>query len=43
MTREEKNQIIEVLSQRLNNSPNFYFTDIGDLNSEKTSELRSMC
>jgi len=43
MTREEKNQIIEVLSQKLNDAPNFYFTDIGDLNSEKTSELRSMC
>jgi large subunit ribosomal protein L10 len=43
MTREEKNQIIEVLSQKLNDAPNFYFTDIGDLNSDKTSELRSMC
>lgn len=43
MTREEKNQVIEVLSQKLNDAPSFYFTDIGDLNSEKTSELRSMC
>lgn len=43
MTREEKNQIIEVLSHRLNDAPGFYFTDIGDLNSEKTGELRSMC
>lgn len=43
MTRTEKIQTIEVLSQKLNETSNFYITNIGDLNSEKTSELRRMC
>jgi len=43
MTRDEKNQSIETLSEKLNKSPNFYFTNMGGLNSEKTSELRRMC
>jgi len=43
MTREEKNQTIETLSQQLNESANFYLTNIGDLNSDITSELRRMC
>ncbi len=43
MTREEKNHSIEALSKQLNQSSNFYFTNIGGLNSEKTGELRRMC
>ena len=43
MTREEKNQAIETLSERLNESANFYLTNIGDLDSVKTSNLRRMC
>jgi large subunit ribosomal protein L10 len=43
MTRTEKIQTIEVLSQKLNETPNFYLTNIGDLNSEITGELRRMC
>lgn len=43
MTREEKNQAIESLSEKLNEASNFYLTNIGDLNSEKTSNLRRMC
>jgi len=43
MTREEKNQFIESLTQDLNNSKYFYITDISDLNSEATSRLRGMC
>ncbi len=43
MTREEKNQFIEALTQDLNNSSYIYLADISDLNSEKTTLLRSMC
>ena len=43
MTKEEKNQIIETLTQELNNAPNFYLTDIGGLTVEKTGELRRLC
>ncbi len=43
MTREEKFQTIEVLSKQLNEIPNFYITNVGDLDSVKTSELRRMC
>jgi len=43
MTREEKNQFIESLTQDLNNSNYFYLADISDLNSETTTRLRGMC
>ncbi|MCF8364724.1 MAG: 50S ribosomal protein L10 [Bacteroidales bacterium] len=43
MTREEKNQTIATLSEKLNQATNFYITNIGDLNSEVTGELRRMC
>lgn len=43
MTREEKNQFIETLTQDLNDSSNFYLADISDLDSQKTHLLRSMC
>jgi len=43
MTREEKNQFIESLTQDLNNSKYFYIADISDLNSEATTRLRGMC
>lgn len=43
MTREEKNQTITVLSEKLNEASNFYITNIGGLNSEKSGELRRMC
>lgn len=43
MTRDEKNQAIETLSVKLNESANFYLTNIGDLDSSRTSDLRRMC
>ncbi len=43
MTKTEKNQIIETLVKELNESPNFYLTDIGGLTVESTGELRRLC
>ena len=43
MTREEKNQFIDSLTEQLNSSNYFYFTDIADLNSEATTNLRRLC
>jgi len=43
MNKAEKNQIIDSLSGQLNEFEHFYLTDIGDLNSERTSELRRLC
>lgn len=43
MKREEKDQIINDLSQKLSVSPHIYITDIADLTVEKTSQLRRMC
>jgi len=43
MTREEKNQLIDSLTDQLLNNNNFYLTDISNLNAEKTTELRRLC
>jgi len=43
MRREEKEVIIEDLSQRLNDAKHFYLTDISELNAEQTSQLRRKC
>ncbi|MCK9611590.1 MAG: 50S ribosomal protein L10 [Bacteroidales bacterium] len=43
MKKDEKEQVIEVLSQQLKAANNFYITDISDLNVEKTNELRRLC
>lgn len=43
MTKEEKNQFIVSLKEQLNNSNYFYLTDISDLNSEATTNLRRLC
>jgi large subunit ribosomal protein L10 len=43
MTRDEKNQIIDSLVGTLSTYSSFYITDIGSLNSEKTSKLRRLC
>ena len=43
MKREEKDQIIESISARLGEYPNFYITDIAGLNAEQTSKLRRAC
>jgi len=43
MTKEEKNQLIDSLAEQLSNSSSIYITDISDLNSERTTRLRSLC
>jgi large subunit ribosomal protein L10 len=43
MRREEKDVIIENLTQRLNDTKHFYLTDISELNAEETSNLRRKC
>ena len=43
MNREDKNSIIDDLSQRIENSKHFYLADISELNAEDTSNLRRKC
>lgn len=43
MKREDKNAIIENIAGEIQNNSHFYLTDIGDLNAEKTSNLRRAC
>ena len=43
MTREEKLQVIEALTNELAKSSNFYLTDLSGLNSVMTSNLRRAC
>lgn len=43
MRKEEKNQLIEVLTEELLQASTFYLTDTSALNSENTSQLRRLC
>ena len=43
MTREEKNQAIEVLTDKVNNANVFYLADIAGLDAESSSKLRRSC
>jgi large subunit ribosomal protein L10 len=43
MTTEEKNQLIDVLTEQLRVNNTIYLTDISNLNSVKTSDLRRLC
>lgn len=43
MRREEKNAIIEGLTEQINNARHFYLTDISELNAADTSSLRRKC
>lgn len=43
MKKEEKNQLIDSLVEKLNRTSSFYLADISDLNSEATSKLRRLC
>ena len=42
-TREEKNQLIDSIAEKLNEYSHFYLTDISGLNAEETSNLRRKC
>ena len=43
MRKEEKKQLIDSLTQMLDNNNNFYITDVSDLDAVKTSDLRRLC
>jgi large subunit ribosomal protein L10 len=43
MTREDKNQAIEVLTEKLNEANIFYLADIAGLDAESSSDLRRNC
>lgn len=43
MNREEKNQSITLLTEKLNGSSVVYLADISALDAEKTSSLRRLC
>lgn len=43
MRKEDKKIIIDSILAELQACPNFYLTDISDLNAEKTSQLRRQC
>lgn len=43
MKKELKAQVIEQITAQLNQTPNFYVTDISGLNAEQTSRLRRAC
>lgn len=42
MRREQKAQLVESIAQQLNDTDNFYLTDLTGLNSEQTTNLRRL-
>lgn len=43
MRKEDKQEVINSIAEQLNKCPNFYLTDISDLNAEQTTKLRRLC
>ncbi len=43
MRKEDKNQLVDSLVDRLNSNPIIYLADISDLNAEETGDLRRLC
>ena len=43
MRKEDKQVLIDSMLSQLKACPNFYLTDVSDLNAEKTSQLRRQC
>ena len=43
MTKEEKNQFIDVLDKSIQENSNFYLADISVLSAEESSNLRRLC
>ena len=43
MRKEEKDQLIDALTEQLNATNYLYITDISDLNVENTNKLRRLC
>ena len=43
MTKEQKIELIDILTNKINNTLHFYLADIASLNAEDTSNLRRKC
>lgn len=43
MKKSKKNQLIDILTEQLNQSSNIYVADISNLDAENTSNLRRLC
>jgi large subunit ribosomal protein L10 len=43
MSKIERNQAIDALTEKIESNPNFYLTDISTLNAEDTYKLRALC
>ncbi len=43
MKKDEKNEFIDTLAEKLNKVDNFYLTDISNLNVETSTRLRRLC
>lgn len=43
MRKEDKNQLVESLVEKINNAPIIYVADTSELNAEDTSNLRRLC
>jgi len=43
MNKEEKNQLIDVIDEMLNDNNNFYLADVSGLTAEENSSLRRLC
>ena len=43
MRKEDKHVLIDSILSELKACPNFYLTDVSDLNADKTSQLRRQC
>ncbi|MEJ2594060.1 MAG: 50S ribosomal protein L10 [bacterium] len=43
MRKEDKRQLIDSLTQQLDENNNFYLADVSELNAEDTSKLRRLC
>ena len=43
MRKEDKQVLIDSILSELKACPNFYLTDVSDINAEKTSQLRRQC
>lgn len=43
MTREEKNQVIEELTETFSSTANFYFADTSELSVAEVNNLRALC
>lgn len=43
MKKEDKNKLIDEMTEQLKEAENFYLADIADLNADTSSQLRRMC